>query len=91
MAFTIKKQLYTLTILFLILVVGISQVIISEERHEQWTIKYGIVYKDDEEKQKGFLIFKKNVEYIESFNAAGDKSYKLGINHLTDLTVEELK
>ncbi|MED6219099.1 hypothetical protein PIB30_032688 [Stylosanthes scabra] len=62
-----------------------------EERHDQWMVQYGKVYKDDEEKQKRFLIFKKNVEYIESFNAGGDKSYKLGINHLTDLSIEELK
>ncbi|MED6126648.1 hypothetical protein PIB30_080480 [Stylosanthes scabra] len=62
-----------------------------EERHEEWMREYGKVYKDEEEKQKRFLIFKKNVEYIESFNAGGDKSYTLGINHLTDLTAEEIK
>ncbi|KAL1346017.1 hypothetical protein HN51_019671 [Arachis hypogaea] len=98
MAFSEQKLL-----LFVIVVVGTSQVlsrklndeesntIIMLERHEQWMTKYGKVYKDDEEKQERFLIFKKNVEYIESFNAAGDKSYKLGVNHLTDKTTKELK
>ncbi|MED6219102.1 hypothetical protein PIB30_032691 [Stylosanthes scabra] len=103
MAFTGQKQ-YNLAIFFVIVVVGISQVVLSRKlideesnnldmvgRHEQWMAKYGKVYKDDEEKQKRFLIFKKNVEYIESFNAGGDKSYELGINHLTDKTSEELK
>ncbi|KHN27806.1 Vignain [Glycine soja] len=59
------------------------------ERHEQWMKKYGKVYKDAAEKQKRLLIFKDNVEFIESFNAAGNKPYKLGINHLADQTNEE--
>ncbi|KAG5047283.1 hypothetical protein JHK86_016689 [Glycine max] len=59
------------------------------ERHEQWMKKYGKVYKDAAEKQKRLLIFKDNVEFIESFNAAGNKPYKLSINHLADQTNEE--
>nr|KYP67745.1 Thiol protease SEN102 family [Cajanus cajan] len=61
------------------------------ERHEQWMGEYGKVYKDAAEKEKRFLIFKDNVEFIESFNAVGNKLYKLGVNHLADLTVEEFK
>ncbi|RDX87520.1 Senescence-specific cysteine protease SAG12, partial [Mucuna pruriens] len=61
------------------------------ERHEQWMKKYGVVYKDATEKQKRFLIFKDNVEYIESFNAVGNKSYKLGINPFTDQTNDEFR
>ncbi|KAL4390468.1 hypothetical protein HN51_011382 [Arachis hypogaea] len=61
------------------------------QRHEQWMLEYGIVYKNGEEKEKRFLIFKDNVELIESFNAAGNKPYKLGVNHLADLTNEEFK
>ena len=59
------------------------------ERHEQWMKKYGKVYKDAAEKQKRLLIFKDNVEFIESFNAAGNRPYKLSINHLADQTNEE--
>ena len=59
------------------------------ERHEQWMEKYGKVYKDSAEMQKRFLIFENNVEFIESFNAAGNKPYKLSINHLADQTNEE--
>lgn len=51
--------------------------------------KYGKTYKNAAEKQKRFLIFKHNVQFIESFNAAGNKPYKLGINHIADQTNEE--
>ncbi|CAI9099951.1 OLC1v1036853C1 [Oldenlandia corymbosa var. corymbosa] len=59
------------------------------QKHEQWMVQYGRVYKDDAEKASRYNIFKKNVEYIESFNKAGTKSYKLGINKFADLTNEE--
>ncbi|XP_042477191.1 senescence-specific cysteine protease SAG12-like [Macadamia integrifolia] len=61
------------------------------DRHEQWMAQYGRVYKDATEKEKRFLIFKNNVERIESFNKADDKLYKLGINRFADLTNEEFK
>ena len=96
MAFTSQKQ-YTIA-LFLLLALGIPQMMSRKlhetsmrERHEQWMAEYGKVYKDAAEKEKRFLIFKHNVEFIESFNAAANKPYKLGVNHLADLTVEEFK
>jgi hypothetical protein len=58
-------------------------------RHEQWMAKHGRVYKDDAEKEHRFKIFKQNVEYIESFNSAGNRKYKLGVNKFSDLTTEE--
>lgn len=61
------------------------------ERHEQWMTQYGRTYKDDAEKAKRFKIFKENVEYIESFNAAGFRPYKLAINNFADLTNEEFQ
>ncbi|KAK4268169.1 hypothetical protein QN277_024858 [Acacia crassicarpa] len=60
-----------------------------KERYEQWMVQYGRVYKDSLEKEKRFNIFKQNVEYIESFNKAGNKPYKLGVNQFADLTNEE--
>lgn len=59
------------------------------ERHEQWMARHGRVYKDAEEKDQRLQIFKDNVEFIESFNKAGNKSYKLSINEFSDLTNEE--
>ncbi|XP_031132255.1 ervatamin-B-like [Ipomoea triloba] len=66
-----------------------SQEVSMLERHEEWMVRYGRSYKDDAEKAKRFKIFKENVEFIESFNKAGNLSYKLGINQFTDLTKEE--
>ncbi|KAL3574297.1 hypothetical protein D5086_024910 [Populus alba] len=60
-------------------------------RHEQWMATYGKVYADAADKERRFEIFKDNVEYIESFNTAGKKPYKLSVNKFADLTNEELK
>ncbi|KAL3533800.1 hypothetical protein ACH5RR_007321 [Cinchona calisaya] len=59
------------------------------EKHEQWMSLYGRVYKDNVEKERRFKIFKNNVEFIEIFNRAGNRPYKLGINQFADLTNEE--
>ncbi|CAK9162577.1 unnamed protein product [Ilex paraguariensis] len=61
------------------------------ERHEQWMAKFGRVYKDSDERDNRFKIFKENVETIESFNKAANKPYKLGVNQFADLTKEEFK
>ncbi|KAH7577051.1 hypothetical protein JRO89_XS01G0197700 [Xanthoceras sorbifolium] len=61
------------------------------ERHEQWMYLHGRVYNDNYEKEKRYQIFKENVERIESFNKADNKSYKLGVNEFADLTNEEFK
>lgn len=59
------------------------------DKYEQWMARYGRVYEDTDEKEKRFKIFKENVAYIESFNGAVNKPYKLGINQFADLTNEE--
>ncbi|KAI4296804.1 hypothetical protein L6164_036727 [Bauhinia variegata] len=57
--------------------------------HEQWMAKHGRAYANDAEKEKRFQIFMQNLQYIESFNSAGNRSYKLGLNKFSDLTNEE--
>ncbi|MBA0873216.1 hypothetical protein Goshw_029428, partial [Gossypium schwendimanii] len=59
------------------------------ERHQQWMVQYGRVYRDTNERQKCFQIFKQNVARIDSFNAANNKPYKLGVNQFADLTNQE--
>ncbi|OMO92540.1 hypothetical protein COLO4_17500 [Corchorus olitorius] len=59
------------------------------DKHEQWMATYGRKYEHSLEKEKRFKIFKDNLEYIESFNKAGNKSYKLGLNEFSDLTRDE--
>lgn len=51
--------------------------------------QHGRTYKDAKEKERRFAIFKSNVEYIESFNSALGKDYKLEVNQFADLTNEE--
>ncbi|KAI4296894.1 hypothetical protein L6164_036814 [Bauhinia variegata] len=58
-------------------------------RHEQWMAKHGRTYANDAEKEQRFKIFMENLQYIENFNNAGNKSYKLGLNKFADLTTEE--
>ncbi|KAH7568798.1 hypothetical protein ACOSP7_011852 [Xanthoceras sorbifolium] len=58
-------------------------------KHEMWMVRYGRVYKDSAEKEKRFKIFKDNFEYIESFNKAGNHTYKLSINEFADQTNQE--
>ncbi|KAJ8549487.1 hypothetical protein K7X08_033194 [Anisodus acutangulus] len=60
-------------------------------RHEQWIAHHEKVYKDLNEKEMRFQIFKENIERIETFNAREDKGYKLGVNKFTDLTNEEFR
>lgn len=60
-------------------------------RHELWMSQYGRVYKDDAEKAQRFEVFKANVKFIESFNAAGNRKFWLGINQFADLTNDEFR
>ncbi|KAL4355516.1 hypothetical protein GQ457_06G023200 [Hibiscus cannabinus] len=57
--------------------------------HEQWMVKHGRTYKDRAEKDKRFKIFKEHFEYVNNFNAAGNRTYKLSINKYSDLTRDE--
>ncbi|XP_060189910.1 ervatamin-B-like [Lycium barbarum] len=61
------------------------------EKHQQWMAMYGRVYKDDIEKAERREKFRQNLEYIESINRNGTRSYRLGINGFADLTNEEFK
>ncbi|KAF5445364.1 hypothetical protein F2P56_034415 [Juglans regia] len=61
------------------------------ERHEQWMARYGRSYEDITEKEMRFQIFKRNVEYIESFNSVGNRPYKLSVNLFADQSNEEFQ
>lgn len=61
------------------------------ENHDQWMARYDRVYKDANEKSIRTKIFEENVKYIQSFNRANNKLYKLGVNEFADLTNEEFK
>ncbi|KAL7225668.1 hypothetical protein ACSBR1_020930 [Camellia fascicularis] len=61
------------------------------EMHEQWMTRHGRVYKDTEEKNARFQVFKDNVQFINAFNEGVDRGYKLGLNQFLDLTDEEFR
>ncbi|XP_031131976.1 ervatamin-B-like [Ipomoea triloba] len=61
------------------------------QRHEKWMAHHARSYKNDVEKAQRFEIFKQNLEFIESFNSEGTRSYKLGLNRFADLTHEEFQ
>ncbi|KAM1095311.1 hypothetical protein ACFX2B_010081 [Malus domestica] len=59
------------------------------ERFEGWMAEYGRVYKDEQEKEMRFKIFKSTVEYIEASNKIEGRRYTAGLNDFADLTHEE--
>ncbi|KAK8358954.1 hypothetical protein V6Z11_A04G062100 [Gossypium hirsutum] len=59
------------------------------EKREQWMVDYGREYESELEKEKRLNIFKENLEYIESFNNGGNKSFKLGLNEYADMAQDE--
>lgn len=61
------------------------------EKHEQWIAQCGRGYKDDVEKATQFEMFKKNVEFIESFNIEGTRCYKLSVMNLLIWKNEEFR
>ncbi|XP_019186359.1 PREDICTED: ervatamin-B-like [Ipomoea nil] len=61
------------------------------KRYEQWIVEYGRVYANETEKVKRFDIFKENVNFIDSFNQAGNETFTVGINEFADLTNDEFK
>ncbi|CAO2206369.1 unnamed protein product [Urochloa humidicola] len=60
-------------------------------RHEQWMAQYGRIYKDATEKARRLEVFKANVEFIESFNAAGNRKFWLSVNQFADLANDEFR
>uniref|UniRef100_A0A2C9URQ2 Vignain n=1 Tax=Manihot esculenta TaxID=3983 RepID=A0A2C9URQ2_MANES len=85
--------------LFLILAIWANQATPHEltesssmaERYERWLAKYGKLHRSAREKQRRFQIFKRNVEYIDAFNAKGGKTYRLSVNKFADLTDGEFQ
>lgn len=59
------------------------------EKFKDYMATYGRVYESEVEQAKRFEIFKANVEFIETFNNAENRSHKLAINMFTDLTNTE--
>ncbi|KAF9619650.1 hypothetical protein IFM89_007971 [Coptis chinensis] len=61
--------------------------VLSKGWRNVWSIQR--VYKDSVEKEMRFQVFKTNVEYIDTFNKVGDRTYVLSVNGFADQTNEE--
>ncbi|CAM0907964.1 unnamed protein product [Alopecurus aequalis] len=59
-------------------------------RHEEWMAKYGRTYNDVAEKARRLEVFKANMVFIESVNAANDKFW-LEANQFADMTNDEFR
>nr|GME09451.1 ervatamin-B-like [Ipomoea batatas] len=69
----------------------LEEISLLPQLHEQWMAQHARSYKNDVEKANRFKIFKQNLEYIESFNKAVNRSYTLGLNKFADMTSEEFR
>nr|POE99784.1 senescence-specific cysteine protease sag39 [Quercus suber] len=74
------------------LAIGTSQVLcrpLDEQnmftKHEEWMAQHGRIYKDMDEKERRYMIFEKNVEWIEAFNKGLDQKYTLNIWECDDV------
>ncbi|KAJ4827921.1 Senescence-specific cysteine protease sag12, partial [Turnera subulata] len=96
---TRKCQYFSSMIFLLILAIWMTQTVLSRplseefmvKMHEEWMAEHGRLYKDTEEKQNRYMIFKENVKRIDEFNNGVDRGYKLGVNKFADLTNAEFR
>jgi len=61
------------------------------QHFKEWMGTHGKAYETDVEELARFKVFKDNLAYINSHNQKADKTYKLGLNHLADMTNEEYR
>ncbi|CAN6903928.1 zingipain-2-like [Brassica napus] len=59
------------------------------EKHVQWMSRFHRVYSDNSEQASRFEIFKKNLEFVETFNMNTNITFKLDVNQFSDLTDKE--
>ncbi|KAH8274501.1 hypothetical protein KR044_002091, partial [Drosophila immigrans] len=80
-------------IIAILLFIGLAHANLEEEFNSFKEI-YNKVYKDFSEHDQRKQIFKDNAEFIKQHNqrhAAGEKSYKMGVNQFSDLLSEEFQ
>lgn len=101
MGFTNKFHIIYLTSLLTLTILAIhhalchrpliNEELIMVQKREDWMAQHGRVYKDGQEKERRFGVFRNNFEYIEKFNNGVDRGYKLAINKFADISNEEFR
>ncbi|KAK3431212.1 hypothetical protein EUGRSUZ_E02741 [Eucalyptus grandis] len=61
----------------------------ATKKFEEWMSRHERDYKDVAEKAKRLKIFSENLRFVEEFNGAANRTYKVGLNKFSDLTNEE--
>ncbi|THU49869.1 hypothetical protein C4D60_Mb06t14110 [Musa balbisiana] len=56
---------------------------------EQWIAQHGRTYANESEKSYRLGVFTRNLDYVNAFRQAGNRSYTVGLNRFADLTKEE--
>ncbi|MQL77856.1 hypothetical protein Taro_010279 [Colocasia esculenta] len=60
-------------------------------RHASWMAEYRRTYKNDTERKLRLQTFRRNLEFVESFNRRAHRGEKLRINEFADLSEEEFR
>eukprot|EP01119_Soliformovum_irregulare_P018654 TRINITY_DN5768_c0_g1_i1.p1 TRINITY_DN5768_c0_g1~~TRINITY_DN5768_c0_g1_i1.p1 ORF type:complete len:344 (-),score=75.26 TRINITY_DN5768_c0_g1_i1:32-1042(-) len=80
------------TIIFLLLLIVAALANHSDEQKwKEFKKKYAKSYDTVEEEAKRFAMFQRKLARIEAHNSDERHSYKIGINHMSDLSVEEYR
>ncbi|CAM8937742.1 unnamed protein product [Rhodiola kirilowii] len=61
------------------------------EMYERWIVQNGKAYNAIGEKERRYAVFKDNLKFIDEHNSQEGRTYKLGLNAFTDLTVVEYR
>ncbi|CAM8943218.1 unnamed protein product [Rhodiola kirilowii] len=61
------------------------------ELYERWIVQNGKAYNAIGEKERRYAVFKDNLKFIDEHNSQEGRTYKLGLNAFTDLTVVEYR
>jgi len=77
-----------LAVLLVIGLVNAYQEVEYQEAFADWMQAYGKTYAG-EEFQRRYQAFKVNMDFVRNFNAEGNHTHTVGLNHLADLTNEE--
>ncbi|CAL9184525.1 unnamed protein product [Musa hybrid cultivar] len=56
---------------------------------EQWIAQHGRTYANESEKSYRLGVFTRNLDFVNAFRQAGNRSYTVGLNRFADLTKEE--
>lgn len=95
---TTKQSVSLLLLCIFLFLSSLSSALRTEDEvhhlHNTWITEHGRSYKNAEERELRFSVFRDNLEFIDRHNAdadAGIHTFRLGLNRFADLTNEEYR